>query len=139
MVDNSTGEAAHAGSWKAWMDGYGTTHTDTLSQSVTIPAGCHATLTFYLHIDTAETDHHHAYDKLTVKAGSTTLATYSNLNTAHRLRAEDLRPSPGRSDRHDQLHRRRGLLAADLVRHRRHRGDPVLIRSIASNRVPVIV
>ncbi|MGI8664728.1 MAG: putative Ig domain-containing protein, partial [Jatrophihabitans sp.] len=42
VVDNSSGEAAHSGSWKAWMDGYGTTHTDTLSQSVTIPAGCTA-------------------------------------------------------------------------------------------------
>ena len=68
--------------WKAWLDGYGTTHTDTLSQSVAIPAGCGATLTFYLHIDSAETTTSVQYDKLTVKAGSTTLATYSNLNKA---------------------------------------------------------
>ena len=80
VVDNSTGEAAHSGSWKAWMDGYGSTHTDTLSQSVSIPAGCRATLSFWLHIDTAETTTSTAYDKLMVKAGSTTLATYSNLN-----------------------------------------------------------
>ncbi len=80
VVDSSSGEPAHSGSWKAWLDGYGTTHTDSLSQSVTIPAGCAATLTFYLHIDTAETTTSTAYDKLTVKAGSTTLATYSNLN-----------------------------------------------------------
>ncbi|WP_308012136.1 putative Ig domain-containing protein [Actinacidiphila acidipaludis] len=81
VVDNSTGEPAHSGSWKAWMDGYGTTHTDTLSQSVTIPATCtSASLSFYLHIDTAETTTTSAYDKLTVAAGSTTLATYSNLN-----------------------------------------------------------
>ncbi|HEX4726731.1 MAG TPA: M4 family metallopeptidase [Jatrophihabitans sp.] len=80
VIDSSTAEPAHSGSWKAWMDGYGTTHTDTLSQSVTIPAGCTATFTFYLHIDTAETTTGTAYDKLTVKAGSTTLATYSNLN-----------------------------------------------------------
>jgi Zn-dependent metalloprotease len=76
----SQGEPTHAGTWDAWLDGYGTTHTDTLSQSVTIPSGCAATLTFYLHIDTAETTTTTAYDKLTVKAGSTTLATYSNLN-----------------------------------------------------------
>ena len=44
---------------------------------MTIPAGCAATLTFYLHIDTAETTTTTAYDKLTVKAGTTTLATYS--------------------------------------------------------------
>ena len=83
VVSNaSAGEAAHGGSYLAWLDGYGSTHTDTLSQSVTIPAGCHATLSFWLHIDTAETSTSTAYDKLTVKAGSTTLATYSNLNKA---------------------------------------------------------
>ncbi|MFE9533480.1 putative Ig domain-containing protein [Streptomyces sp. NPDC006691] len=80
VVDNSSGEAAHSGSWKAWLNGYGTTHTDSLSQSVTIPAGCHATLSYYLHIDTKETTTTTAFDKLTVTAGSTTLASYSNLN-----------------------------------------------------------
>jgi Zn-dependent metalloprotease len=78
----SQGEPTHGGTWDAWLDGYGTTHTDTLSQSVTIPSGCAATLTFFLHIDTAETTTTTAYDKLTVKAGGTTLATYSNLNRA---------------------------------------------------------
>jgi serine protease len=82
VVDNSSGEAAHSGSWKAWLDGYGSTHTDTVSQSVTIPAGCSATFSFYLHIDTAETTTTSAYDTLTVQVGSTTLATYSNLNKA---------------------------------------------------------
>ncbi|NEA51415.1 putative Ig domain-containing protein [Streptomyces sp. SID10815] len=81
VITNDSGEAAHGGSYKAWLDGYGSAHTDTLSQSVTIPAGCKATLTFYLHVDTAETGST-AYDKLTVTAGSTTLATYSNLNKA---------------------------------------------------------
>ncbi len=82
VVDNTASQPAHGGSWKAWLDGYGTTHTDTLSQSVSIPAGCGATLAFYLHIDSAETTSSTAYDKLTVKIGSTTLATYSNLNKA---------------------------------------------------------
>ncbi|MEU5255391.1 M4 family metallopeptidase [Streptomyces longwoodensis] len=92
VITNDTGEAAHGGSYKAWLDGYGSTHTDTLSQSVAIPAGCKATLTFYLHIDTAETTTSTAYDKLTVTAGSTTLATYSNLNkaTGYTLRTLDL-------------------------------------------------
>ncbi|MEU6665631.1 putative Ig domain-containing protein [Streptomyces sp. NPDC046727] len=80
VITNDTGEAAHGGSYYAWLDGYGSSHTDTLSQSVTIPAGCKATLTFYLHIDTSETTNSTAYDKLTVTAGSTTLATYSNVN-----------------------------------------------------------
>ena len=76
----SSGEPPHGGTWDAWLDGYGTTHTDTLSQNVSIPSGCSATLSFYLHIDTAETTTTTAYDKLTVKAGGTVLATYSNLN-----------------------------------------------------------
>ena len=82
VIDNTTSQPAHSGTWKAWLDGYGSTHTDTLSQSVAIPAGCSATLSFYLHIDSAETTTTTQYDKLTVKAGSTTLATYSNLNKA---------------------------------------------------------
>ncbi|MBW8797727.1 MAG: M4 family metallopeptidase, partial [Streptomyces sp.] len=83
VITTDSGEAARTGSYKAWLDGYGSSHTDTLSQSVTIPAGCTATtFTFYLHVDTAETTTSTQYDKLTVTAGSTTLATYSNLNAA---------------------------------------------------------
>ncbi|WP_329008333.1 MULTISPECIES: M4 family metallopeptidase [unclassified Streptomyces] len=82
VITNDSGQAAHGGSYKAWLDGYGSAHTDTLSQSVTIPAGCKATLTFYLHVDSAETTTSTQYDKLTLAAGSTTLATYSNLNKA---------------------------------------------------------
>ncbi|GGJ17957.1 putative Ig domain-containing protein [Streptomyces brasiliensis] len=82
VITTDSGEASHGGSYKAWLDGYGTSHTDTLSQSVTVPAGCKATFTFWLHIDTAETTTSTQYDKLTVTAGSTTLATYSNLNKA---------------------------------------------------------
>ena len=82
-----SGETAHGGTGFAWLDGYGSTHTDTLSQSITIPAGkTTATLSFYLHIDTKETGST-AYDKLTVTAtpsggSATTLATYSNVNAA---------------------------------------------------------
>ncbi len=82
VVDNSTDAPAHSGSYKAWLDGYGTTHTDTLSQSVTMPATCStATLSFYLYVSTDETGTT-AYDKLTVQAGSTTLATYSNADAS---------------------------------------------------------
>ncbi|HWO61098.1 MAG TPA: M4 family metallopeptidase [Umezawaea sp.] len=86
------GQAAHGGTWSAWLDGYGSTHTDTLSQSVAIPAGCHASLTFYVHIDSAETTSTTAYDKLTVAAGTTTIATYSNLDkaTGYALKTIDL-------------------------------------------------
>ena len=88
VVTNATGEAAHGGSWKAWLDGYGRAHTDTLSQSVTIPATISkATLTFWLHVDTAETSRV-ANDTLLVQVRSSsgsvlaTLASYSNLNAA---------------------------------------------------------
>jgi len=81
-----SGETAHGGTGFAWLDGYGTTHTDTVSQTFTIPSGkTSASLSFYLHIDTKETGST-AYDKLTVgvTSGSTTstLATYSNVNAA---------------------------------------------------------
>jgi hypothetical protein len=77
---------AHAGSWLAWMDGYGSTHTDTLSQTLTIPSTA-TTLSFYLKITTAETGTT-AYDKLTVQLKNTsgtvltTLSTYSNVNAS---------------------------------------------------------
>ncbi|MFJ5228341.1 M1 family aminopeptidase [Kitasatospora sp. NPDC088391] len=83
VITNGSGQSAHGGTYYARLDGHGTTHTDTLSQTLTLPAGCSsASLSFWLHIDTAETTRSTAYDKLTAKIGGTTLATYSNLNAA---------------------------------------------------------
>lgn len=86
VIDNSTSEAAHSGSWKAWLCGYGSTHTDSLAQTVTIPSNATAaTLSFWLHIDTAETGTS-ALDTFKVQLRDTsnnvlaTLATFSNLN-----------------------------------------------------------
>jgi hypothetical protein len=82
VVYSGTKEPAHTGSYDAWLDGYGTAHTDTLSQSVTIPAGCSsASLSYWLHIDTAETGST-AYDTLKLTAGGSTLASFSNVNAA---------------------------------------------------------
>jgi hypothetical protein len=83
----ASGQPAHSGTWDAWLDGYGTTHTDTVSQTLTLPSGCSAyTLTFWLHIDSAETTTTIAFDTLQVQiivgSTTTTLATYSNLNRA---------------------------------------------------------
>jgi uncharacterized protein YfaP (DUF2135 family) len=87
VIDNSTFEAPHTGSWKAWLNGYGSVHTDSILQQTSIPStATQATLTFWLHIDTAETTTTTAYDTLKVQlrnssgAVLTTLATYSNLN-----------------------------------------------------------
>ncbi|MEU9080460.1 putative Ig domain-containing protein [Kitasatospora sp. NPDC048538] len=98
VVDNSSSQAAHGGSWKAWLNGYGSSHTDSLAQTVTIPAGCKATLSFWLHIDTAETGST-VYDKLTVSANGTALKTYSNVDAAagYQLRTFDLSSYAGQS------------------------------------------
>jgi serine protease len=93
VVSNYAVEPARTGSWKAWLDGLGSTHTDTLSQTVTLPSGYTSyTLSFWLHIDTSEQTTTTAFDTLVVKAGATTLATYSNLdhNSGYALRSFSL-------------------------------------------------
>jgi hypothetical protein len=89
VITNDSSFAAYAGSWKAWMNGYGATHTDSAYQSVTIPStATEATLKFYLDVATDETTTTQAYDTLKVQVRNssnavlTTLATYSNLNAA---------------------------------------------------------
>src|SRR5262245_19668033 len=89
VINNSASEPPHAGSWDAWLDGYGTSHTDTALQQVTIPAAATAaTLTFRLNVDTDETTTTTAFDTLSVQVRNSsgtvlsTLATYSNLNAA---------------------------------------------------------
>src|SRR5689334_21301207 len=39
VLNNSASEPAHTGAWDAWLDGYGTTRTDTDWQTVAIPEG----------------------------------------------------------------------------------------------------
>jgi hypothetical protein len=87
LNSDTTSEPAHGGSWDAWLDGYGSSHADSASQSVTIPSTCTtAAFSFYLHIDTAEITTTSANDTLKVQVLSSsgtvlgTLATYSNLN-----------------------------------------------------------
>ncbi|WP_434388897.1 S8 family serine peptidase [Melittangium boletus] len=88
VIDGTTsGSTARTGSYKAWLNGLGSTNTETLSQQVTIPStACAATLSFWVKIVTSETTTTTAYDKLTVQVlnGSgtalATLATYSNVN-----------------------------------------------------------
>ncbi|MER6395040.1 M4 family metallopeptidase [Kitasatospora sp. NPDC059973] len=98
VVDNSASQAAHGGTWKAWLNGYGSAHSDNLSQTVTIPAGCKASLSFYLHIDTAETGST-VYDKLAVTVNGTALKTYSNVDAAagYQLRTFDLSSYAGQT------------------------------------------
>jgi hypothetical protein len=108
VISTDPGEPAHSGSWKAWLDGYGTTHTDTLYQQLTIPSTITtATLTFWLHIDTAETSTTTAFDTLKVQVTNSsgtvlsTLATYSNLNhnTGYSQKTFDLSSFKGQTIR----------------------------------------
>ena len=108
VVTNSTGQTPRTGSWYAWLDGYGTTHTDTLYQQVTIPSTANtATLTFWLKITTAETTTTTAFDRLQVQVRNSsntvlaTLATFSNLNktTGYVQRTFDLSSFRGQTIR----------------------------------------
>lgn len=87
VITSSASVAAHGGSWKAWMNGYGSAATDTVYQSVAIPAtATQASLSFWLDVITDETTTTQAWDTLAVELRNSsnaviaTLATYSNLN-----------------------------------------------------------
>ncbi|WP_266159490.1 Ig-like domain-containing protein [Dyella silvatica] len=88
IISNGSGESAHSGSWYAWLDGYGSTHTDYIRQKITIPASAKkVTLDFFLHIDTAETTTTATNDTLSAQVLDasnkyTTLATWSNLDAS---------------------------------------------------------
>ena len=100
VIAANTGEGSpRTGTRDAWLGGNGRTSTETLSQSVTLPAGCGSySLSFYLKISTAETTGTTQYDKLTVQAGSTTLQVFSNLNASgYTLRSYDLAAFAGQT------------------------------------------
>lgn len=108
VVTNSSSEPARSGAWKAWLGGYGETHTDTLYQQVAIPANAHSvSLSFYLHISSEESTTTQQYDKLQVQVRSfsgqtlTALATYSNLlaQPGFHLRSFDLSQFRGQTVR----------------------------------------
>jgi Zn-dependent metalloprotease len=102
-VTNSTSGVPHSGSWYAWLDGYGSSHTDSVAQTVAIPSASSATLGFSLYVATDETTSSTAYDTLRVQVVSggttSTRATYSNLNagSGYVKRTVDLTAYAGRT------------------------------------------
>jgi len=105
IAANGTSEPAYAGTYDAWLCGYGKTHTDSVAQSVKIPStAASATLAFYLHIDTKETGSV-VYDTLKAQVRNSsgtvlaTLATYSNVNAAsgYQLHSFDLSAYKGQT------------------------------------------
>jgi len=108
VITNSTGQTPRTGSFYAWLNGYGVTHTDSLFQQITIPASANnATLSFWLKINSAETTTTTVFDRLQVQVRNssntvlTTLATFSNLNktTGYTLRTFDLTAFRGQTIR----------------------------------------
>ena len=108
VITNSTGQTPRTGSFYAWLDGYGTTHTDSLFQTITIPSSATTvTLSFWLKITTAETTTTTQFDKLQVQIRNTsntvlaTLGTFSNLNpsTGYVLRTFDVTAFKGQTVR----------------------------------------
>jgi len=56
LASTSEGVPAQAGSYLAWLDGYGEAHTDTLAQTVTIPSTCvSAVFTYWVEVDSTTT------------------------------------------------------------------------------------
>jgi hypothetical protein len=108
VITNSTGQTPRSGSFYAWLDGYGTTHTDSLFQTITIPSSANTvTLSFWLKITTAETTTTTQFDQLQVQVRNTsntvlaTLGTFSNLNksTGYVLRTFDVTAFKGQTVR----------------------------------------
>ncbi|MFJ6570673.1 M28 family peptidase [Streptomyces sp. NPDC091292] len=99
VITNQAGQTPRSGSYMAWLNGWGSPRTDSAAQSLTIPAGCtSARLSYYVHIDTDETEPV-AYDTLTVTAGGKTLATLSNTDSAngYALKTHDLAQFAGQT------------------------------------------
>jgi cell division septation protein DedD len=69
---------AYQGNWFAWLDGYDYAETDTLQQTVSIPAGCTATLTYYLYVYTDERSGAGAIDTLNLTVNGTNVQSFSN-------------------------------------------------------------
>jgi len=108
VITNSTGQTPRTGSFYAWLDGYGTTHTDSLFQTITIPSSANTvTLSFWLKITTAETTTTTQFDRLQVQVRNTsntvlaTLGTFSNLDktTGYVLRTFDVTAFKGQTVR----------------------------------------
>lgn len=76
------GQPARTGGWSAWLGGYGESSTSSITQGVTIPAGTRATLTYYLHVDTAEPGPSQV-DTMKISVGETVVQTLSNVNAVN--------------------------------------------------------
>jgi len=109
VITNDASQPARAGQWKAWLGGWGETHTDRVARIVTLPSTGTAMLRFHLHVVTEE-QNNVAYDKFHVRVRTTsgtvgslrqTLLTLSNLNASagYTLQSVDLSAYRGQTIR----------------------------------------
>ena len=116
---------------EAWLGGNGTSTTETINQSVTIPStATAATLSYWIRTDTAESGST-AYDNMRVQVvdGSTVTTLKTFTNVGHQRDVHPVLAQPHRlqgQDGHHPLHDDRGLVAADELRGRRHRAERLL-------------
>jgi exo-1,4-beta-D-glucosaminidase len=88
ITQAGSGEPAHSGSHIGWFNGNSSKDTDTVSQTVSIPSGCTASLSYWLHIDSTENTTTATPDTFKVQilnSAGTVLATvgsFSNLNAS---------------------------------------------------------
>ncbi|UUZ61430.1 M4 family metallopeptidase [Nocardioides sp. B-3] len=85
LITTNTGRPARTGSYKAWFGGNGSTSTENLTQTVTIPStATAANLSYWIRTDTAESGST-VYDTLKIRVivggVTSTLRTFSNVGT----------------------------------------------------------
>ena len=99
VVTDSPDGLPFAGTYYAWMNGYGSTHTDTLSQTVVVPTGSRSTLTFRMLSDSADTTGASDTLKITVDdvndaAVPVLVATYNNLQATNTYQLKSINMTP---------------------------------------------
>jgi hypothetical protein len=84
LASTSEGVPAQAGSWLAWLDGYGSAHTDTLAQAVTIPANCKsAVFTYWVEVNSTTTNKSNALNLQVLNSSGAVLQTIAVATAAN--------------------------------------------------------
>jgi hypothetical protein len=104
IVSETAPFAARTGTWNGWMGGWGIDMIDTLTQQVSIPANCSASLSYWLRIETSEDVNAGVRDTFLVEVtsgGNTSQVgpTYSNADAGpvYVLRTVDLSAYAGQN------------------------------------------
>ena len=84
LANTDEGVPAQAGSWLAWLDGYGSAHIDTLAQKVTIPANCkNAVFTYWVEVNSTTTNKSNALNLQVLNSSGTVLQTVAVATAAN--------------------------------------------------------